>query len=1047
MLPQIGFFLPRRFAPCASGLVLCLSTLGLAASSNSPAACPTCVLGYPYTSSNPRTSTPFSESEIMRAFSTNVAGRRDTIKVWYNDERALALGVRRVIVTTSKGSATNDYPVTPLTNNPGTAITPMVGSMALTGDQAGTDLSDRPIFPALFITDITTNQNSTAGDWQFGGTAIAPHAVFGTWKTVVRKVDKTRSPAVITLLTDNDPSPNHWNLGSGDAVPAGAVDLGYGAEIRWNVDDLGLLAGHNYRLYFMMHDGDQNRVGGDVGHACLNVTVVHRVPLANNDAYSVNEDTTLAVAAPGVLANDTNVDGDGLTAILVSGPAHGSVALNPDGSFRYLGAANYNGPDSFTYKANDGATDSLPATVSITVLPVDDAPIAINDTYTINEDTLLSIAAPGVLANDTDIEGDHLTAILVSGPAHGSLTLNADGSFRYVAATNYNGPDSFTYKANDGFLDSTAAKVTITVQPVDDAPIAVNDAYTINEDMLLSIAAPGVLANDTDVEGDHLTAILVSGPAHGSLTLNADGSLRYLAASNYNGPDSFTYKANDGFLDSTPAKVTITVLPVNDAPIAVNDAYTINEDMLLSIVAPGVLANDTDVEGDQLTAILVSGPAHGNLTLNVDGSFRYLGVTNYNGPDSFTYKANDGALDSGSATVNITIQPVNDAPSFTKGPDQLVNEDAAPQILENWADNLSPGPPDEAGQTLVFLVTADTTALFSAQPAISPAGTLSYTPASHAYGVAHLTVLLRDNGGTAHGGTDTSAPQTFVITVNAPPTVSIVEPTNNTIFIAPANITVIADAHDVDGTVSQVQIFQGATLLLQTNSAPYFTVWTNVLTGAYQFTARATDNAGASTVSSPVNVTVLERPPLLVIQPPRFNPQTGLFEEMVRVLNPTPAAFSAVRVVVRDLAAGMQVFNASGKTNGIAYLQSNLPILPSGSVDMTIEYYVPNFQTPNPTLTAEVVGISAQAASLSATLAPVTRKLRLGNGDFLMEFSSLANRIYFVQYTSDLKNWGTAWPSIAGTGNRIQWIDNGPPRTQGLPIAQLSRFYRIVLAP
>ena len=169
MQPQICFFMPRRLASWACGLALGLSTLGLTASTNSPSACPTCVLDYPYSSSIPRTSIAFGESEILRAFSTNVAGRRDTIKVWYNDERALALGVRRVIVTTTKGSVTNDYPVTALTNNPGTALRPLVGTTTLTGDQAGTDLSDRPIFPALFVTDITTNQNSKAGDWQFGG--------------------------------------------------------------------------------------------------------------------------------------------------------------------------------------------------------------------------------------------------------------------------------------------------------------------------------------------------------------------------------------------------------------------------------------------------------------------------------------------------------------------------------------------------------------------------------------------------------------------------------------------------------------------------------------------------------------------------------------------------------------------------------------------------------------------------------------------------------------------------------------------------------------
>src|SRR5207237_3566727 len=179
---------------------------------------------YPYSSTNARTSLIFSESESMRAFSTSVAGRRDTIRVWYNDEHPLALGVRRVIVITSKGSTTNDYPVTPMTNNPGAIIRPLVGTMALTGDQAGTDISDRPIFPSLFLTDITTDVNSKAGDWQFGGAGIAPHAVFGTWKAAVRKVDKTKSPPLVSLIMDADTTKNHWNLGGGDPAPTGLLD-------------------------------------------------------------------------------------------------------------------------------------------------------------------------------------------------------------------------------------------------------------------------------------------------------------------------------------------------------------------------------------------------------------------------------------------------------------------------------------------------------------------------------------------------------------------------------------------------------------------------------------------------------------------------------------------------------------------------------------------------------------------------------------------------------------------------------------------------------
>src|SRR5205823_6047659 len=251
-----------------------------------------------------------------------------------------------------------------------------------------------------------------------------------------------------------------------------------------------------------------------------------------DDSYSTPEDTTLTVAAPGVLANDTDVDGDPLTAILVSGPAHGTLNLNSDGSFTYTPALNYNGPDSFTYKANDGQADSpTTATLSTTLTPANDPPgtsggIVADDAYTTPEDTTLTVSAPGALANDTDVDGDPLTAILVNGPTHGTLSLNSDGSFNYTPALNYNGPDSFTYKANDGQADSpTNATVNITVTPVNNAPVAANDdIYITPEDTTLTVSAPGVLANDGDVDGDPLSAVLVSSPTHGSLTLNTNGS-------------------------------------------------------------------------------------------------------------------------------------------------------------------------------------------------------------------------------------------------------------------------------------------------------------------------------------------------------------------------------------------------------------------------------------------------------------------------------------------------------------------------------------------
>jgi YVTN family beta-propeller protein/VCBS repeat-containing protein len=298
-------------------------------------------------------------------------------------------------------------------------------------------------------------------------------------------------------------------------------------------------------------------------------------------------------------------------------------------------------------------------------LTCNNAPIAGTDSFSTDEDVELAIGAPGVLGNDSDPEGQALSAMLVSGPTHGTLVLKADGSFTYTPAANYFGPDSFVYRASDGELESSDTVVEITVNSVNDAPVAADDSYTVAEDNALNVSSgSGVLANDKDVERNVLTAMLVDGPVHGILDLNADGSFSYIPAANYNGPDDFTYKASDGSALSALTMVSLVVTPVNDAPVAVADSYSVDEDGALKVGARGVLGNDVDVDGDLLSAALVNGPGHGSLIFQKDGSFSYFPEANYNGGDSFSYKANDGMVDSQEALVRIDVRAVNDPPAI-----------------------------------------------------------------------------------------------------------------------------------------------------------------------------------------------------------------------------------------------------------------------------------------------------------------------------------------------------------------------------------------------
>jgi hypothetical protein len=243
-----------------------------------------CVLPYPYVDINyPRTSVTFNESEILRAIEPGanaVCGVTPTaIKVWYNDEHPIVLGVRQVIVKTKSGTTTTNYPVSAYSGIASSVNNPATGAVGdNTSDFSGNDVAaagGRPLRPVLYISDITSDPNNRAGDWQHNGTAYNPDRISGSWKSAVRVVDKTRTPAVVTITPDADPAiRNNWNTGvGGDIVPSGLVNEGYGAEVVWNISSLGLTPGHTYRVQVIVHDGDQNKIGGDAGQACTTIYI------------------------------------------------------------------------------------------------------------------------------------------------------------------------------------------------------------------------------------------------------------------------------------------------------------------------------------------------------------------------------------------------------------------------------------------------------------------------------------------------------------------------------------------------------------------------------------------------------------------------------------------------------------------------------------------------------------------------------------------------------------------------------------------------------
>lgn len=392
-------------------------------------------------------------------------------------------------------------------------------------------------------------------------------------------------------------------------------------------------------------------------------------PTAVNDSYEMVQDTTLNMGkANGVLKNDTDPNSDPLTAAVVDLPDHAvGFNLKPNGAFLYTPAVGYIGTDTFSYMANDGSDDSNVATVTITINRLNYVPETEDDDYTTPEDTPLVVnAANGILANDSDGNDDPLTISIIDQPTHAnSLTVNPDGSFTYVPADNYNGLDTFTYRVNDTEADSNVSTVTITITSVGDTPVANNDVYDTDENVTLTVnAAAGVLANDTDGDGDALKASVLDTTDNGSLTLNLNGSFTYIPDNGFQGSDTFTYTVTDDKDGSDEGTVTINIAPDNRAPVIVTDKYDTFRDETLTVDASeGVLANDTDADGDTLTAQLVTVPDGVDLSLNTDGSFTYVPNTGFEGTITFTYRALDGKGGTAIGLAKISVSAPPTTPS------------------------------------------------------------------------------------------------------------------------------------------------------------------------------------------------------------------------------------------------------------------------------------------------------------------------------------------------------------------------------------------------
>jgi hypothetical protein len=422
---------------------------------------------------------------------------------------------------------------------------------------------------------------------------------------------------------------------------------------------------------------------------------VNLVPVVQDDTVSGEEDVELRIPIATLLANDSD---DGLLSPLfvssVFAEAHGEPVLQGE-DIVFRPEPNYHGPASFRYLVSDGDL-SAEGTVLVSLAPTNDAPVAVADDNiaTTQQDTSLLFAASILLANDTDLDGDVLSVVAVSEAVSGSVSLQGE-NILFVPTAGVVGTASFVYTISDGLAESSAT-ATLQVLENPEAPIARSDAFSTAEDVVLTLAASTLLANDSTATGIAPTLTAVSNAVNGSVEISGQ-SVVFVPTPNFHGSASFDYTISDGVLSGV-GTVSITVTPVNDAPTATAQDLTTAEDTAKALALAG-----SDIDGDGLSFFVLSLPTHGVLS-GTAPNLIYTPNANFTGLDSFAVVASDGVLNSSPATVTIAVTAVNDAP--VAGNDTAAgSEDAA--VVIDAASLLANDSDVDTGTTLSLIAVSN----------------------------------------------------------------------------------------------------------------------------------------------------------------------------------------------------------------------------------------------------------------------------------------------------------------------------------------------------